>query len=155
MGEATAAALARHFADLEPLLEADEAALQEVADVGPVVAANIRAFVGNEKNLELVRRMAKNLNWPPMPRSAPSPFAGKTFVVTGSLGSMGRSEAKERLQALGAKVAGSVSKKTDYVVAGEAAGSKLEKAERLGVPVLREEDLLRLLDDPSTSPAAE
>ena len=155
VGEATAAALARHFTDLEPLLEADEAALQEVADVGPVVAANIHAFVGNEKNLELVRCMAEILKWPPMPRSAPSPFAGKTFVVTGTLGSMGRSEAKERLQALGAKVAGSVSKKTDYVVAGEAAGSKLEKAERLGVPVLREEDLLRLLDDPSTTPAAE
>ena len=155
VGEATAAALARHFGDIEPLLEADEESLQEVADVGPVVAANIRAFLGNEKNRELVKRLSSILSWPPMPRDAPSPFSGKTFVITGTLGSMGRSEAKERLQALGAKVAGSVSKKTDYVVAGEAAGSKLDKASRLGVPVLAEEDLSRILDDPFALPELE
>ena len=155
VGEATAAALARHFGDIGPLLEADEESLQRVLDVGPVVAANIRAFLGNEKNRELVKRLSSILSWPPMPRDAASPFSGKTFVITGTLGSMGRSEAKERLQALGAKVAGSVSKKTDYVVAGEAAGSKLDKAERLGVPVLAEEDLSRILDDPSALPAIE
>ena len=155
VGEATAAALARHFGDLEPLLAASEEALQEVPDVGPVVAANIRSFLDNDKSRDLVRRLAALLEWPPVPRDEPEPLAGRTFVVTGTLAAMGRSEAKERLQALGAKVAGSVSKKTDYLVAGEAAGSKLEKAERLGVPVLGEADFLGLLDDPSVLPPAE
>ena len=155
MGEATAAALARHFGDLEPLLGASEEILQEVPDVGPVVAANIRAFLDNPNNRDLVRCLADILSWPAVSGPAPSPFAGKTFVITGTFGAMGRSEAKERLQALGAKVAGSVSKKTDYVIAGEAAGSKLDKAERLGVPVLGEKDLVRILDDPSELPAVE
>ena len=153
VGEATAAALARHFGALEALLDASEETLQEVPDVGPVVAANIRSFFGNEKNRTLVERLADILTWPAIPRDAPSPLSGKTFVITGTLGSMGRSEAKERLEAHGAKVAGSVSKKTDYVVAGEAAGSKLDKAERLGIPVLGEEGLLRLLDDPFALPS--
>ena len=153
VGEATAAALARHFGDLDPLLGASEEVLQEVPDVGPVVAANIRAFLDNPKNRDLVRRLAEILSWPVESGPGPSALAGKTFVITGTLGSMGRSEAKERLQALGAKVAGSVSKKSDYVIAGEAAGSKRDKAERLGVPVLGEEDLIRLLDDPSELPA--
>ena len=155
VGEATAAALARHFGDLEPLLGASEEVLQEVPDVGPVVAAHIRAFLDNPKNRDLVRRLAEILSWPVESGPGPSALAGKTFVITGTLGSMGRSEAKERLQALGAKVAGSVSKKTDYVIAGEAAGSKLDKAERLGVPVLGEEVLIRLLEDPSELPALE
>lgn len=154
VGEATAAALARHFGELEPLVEASEETLQEVPDVGPVVAANIRSFFANEKNRALVERLARILTWPAIPRDTPSPLAGKTFVITGTLGSMGRSEAKERLEAHGAKVTGSVSKKTDYVVAGEAAGSKRDKAERLGVPVLGEDDLLRLLGDPSPPPLA-
>ena len=153
VGEATAAALARHFGDLDPLLGASEEALQEVPDVGPVVAANIRAFLDNPNNRNLVWRLAEVLSWPATAGPAPSPLAGKTFVITGSLESMGRSEAKERLQALGAKVTGSVSKKSDYVVAGRAAGSKLDKAERLGVPVLGEEELLRLVDDPSELPS--
>ncbi len=148
VGEATAASLARHFGDLEPLLEASEESLREVPDVGPVVAANIRAFFDNPKSRDLVRRLAGILSWPAESRPVRSPLAGKTFVITGTLGSMGRSEARERLQALGAKVTGSVSKKTDYLIAGEAAGSKLDKAERLGVPVLGEEELARLLDDP-------
>ena len=152
VGEATAAALARHFGELAPLLDASEEALQEVPDVGPVVAANIRSFLGNEKNRTLVERLARILVWPAMERDAPSPLAGKTFVITGTLGAMGRSEAKERLEAHGAKVTGSVSRKTDYVVAGEAAGSKLDKAERLGLPVLGEDDLLRVLEDPSALP---
>ena len=155
VGEATAAALARHFGDLDPLLGASEETLQEVPDVGPVVAANIRAFLDNPNNRDLVRRLADILSWPAVSGPAPSPLAGKTFVITGTLGAMGRSEAKERLQALGAKVAGSVSKKTDYVIAGEAAGSKLDKAERLGVPVLGAEDLVRFLDDPSELPKAQ
>ncbi len=152
VGEATAAALARHFGELAALLGASEETLQEVPDVGPVVAANIRSFFGNEKNRALVERLAEILTWPAIPRDAPSPLSGRVFVITGTLGTMGRSEAKERLEARGAKVTGSVSKKTDYVVAGEAAGSKLDKAERLGIPVLGEEDLLRVLDDPSALP---
>ena len=155
VGEATAAALAGHFGDLEPLLGASEDTLQEVPDVGPVVAANIRAFLDHPKHRDLVRRLSEILSWPVVSGAVPSPLAGKTFVITGTLGSMGRSEAKERLQALGAKVAGSVSKKTDYVIAGEAAGSKLDKAARLGVPVLGEEDLIRFLDHPSEPLAIE
>ena len=155
VGEATAAALARHFGELDPLLGASEETLQEVPDVGPVVAANIRAFLDNPNNRDFVRRLADILSWPAVSGLSPSPLAGKTLVITGTLGSMGRSEAKERLQALGGKVAGSVSKKTDYVIAGEAAGSKLDKAERLGVPVIGEEDLVRFLDDPSELPKAQ
>ena len=152
VGEATAAALARHYGDIAPLLDASEESLQEVPDVGPVVATNLRSFFGNERNRRLVERLAAILTWPAMPRDVPSPLAGKIFVISGTLRSMGRSEAKERLETHGAKVAGSVSKKTHYLVAGEAAGSKLDRAERLGVPVLGEEDLLRLLADPSAAP---
>ena len=155
VGEATAAALARHFGDLAPLLEASEEALQEVPDVGPVVAANLRAFLANEKNRELVQRLSAILSWPALPRDAAAPLAGRTLVITGTLATMGRSEAKERLQALGAKVAGSVSKNSDYVIAGEAAGSKLDKARRLGVPVLGEDAFRRLLEDPSSLPPGE
>ena len=151
VGEATALALARHFGDLEPLIAADEAALQEVADVGPVVAANLRAFFDNPQNRELVRELARLIEWPSV-SIGPMPLAKRTFVITGTLASMGRSEARERLQALGAKVVGSVSRSADYVVAGEAAGSKLDKAKRLALPVLGEEDLLRVLEDPSTLP---
>ena len=151
VGEATALALARHFGDLEPLIAADEAALQEVADVGPVIAANLRAFFDNPQNRELVRELARLIEWPSV-SIGPMPLAKRTFVITGTLASMGRSEARERLQALGAKVVGSVSRSADYVVAGEAAGSKLDKAKRLALPVLGEEDLLRVLEDPSTLP---
>jgi len=148
VGEATAKDLARHFGKLDNLLAADEAALLEVNDVGPVVAQSIANFLGESHNVEVIEQLrAAGVHWAesePAAR-APQPLAGKTFVLTGTLPTMSREDAKERLEAAGAKVAGSVSKKTDYVVAGAEAGSKLEKAQSLGVPVLDEEGMLKLL----------
>jgi len=148
VGEATAKDLARHFGKLDNLLAADEAALLEVNDVGPVVAQSIANFLGESHNVEVIEQLrAAGVHWPeaePAAR-APQPLAGKTFVLTGTLPTLSREEAKERLEAAGAKVAGSVSKKTDYVVAGAEAGSKLEKAQSLGVPVLDEDGMLKLL----------
>jgi len=148
VGEATAKDLARHFGKLDNLLAAGEAALLEVNDVGPVVAQSIANFLGESHNVEVIEQLrAAGVHWPeaePTAR-APQPLAGKTFVLTGTLPTMSREDAKERLEAAGAKVAGSVSKKTDYVVAGAEAGSKLEKAQSLGVAVLDEEGMLKLL----------
>jgi len=148
VGEATAKDLARHFGKLDNLLVAGEAALLEVNDVGPVVAQSIANFLGESHNVEVIEQLrAAGVHWAeaePTAR-APQPLAGKTFVLTGTLPTLSREDAKERLEAAGAKVAGSVSKKTDYVVAGAEAGSKLEKAQALGVPVLDEEGMLKLL----------
>ncbi|MBY4946706.1 NAD-dependent DNA ligase LigA [Cupriavidus respiraculi] len=148
VGEATAKDLARHFGKLDNLMAADETALLEVNDVGPVVAQSIANFLAEPHNVEVVEQLrAAGVHWPesePAAR-APAPLAGKTFVLTGTLPTLSREEAKEKLEALGAKVAGSVSKKTDYVVAGEEAGSKLDKALALGVPVLDEAAMLALL----------
>jgi len=150
VGEATAIALAEHFLSMEAIEGADAEALQEVPDVGPEVAASIRSFFGEEHNREVLRALKASGAWPvPMSSkqiNASHPLVGKTVVVTGTLASMGRSEAEAKLRALGAKPAGSVSKKTDYVVAGENAGSKLTKAEMLGVQVVGEDELLRWLD---------
>jgi DNA ligase (NAD+) len=148
VGEATAAALARQFGTLEALRRAGIEELQATPDVGPVVAAQIAAFFANERNNQVVDRLlAAGIRWPDVPRptAAEQPLAGKTIVLTGTLGSMTREEATEKLAALGAKVAGSVSRKTSYVVAGEEAGSKLAKARELGVPVLDEAGLKELL----------
>ncbi|WP_083492591.1 NAD-dependent DNA ligase LigA [Cupriavidus sp. HPC(L)] len=148
VGEATAKDLARHFGKLDGLMAADEAALLEVNDVGPVVAQSIAHFFAEAHNVEVIEQLrAAGVHWPesePAAR-APAPLAGKTFVLTGTLPTLSREEAKERLEAAGAKVAGSVSKKTDYVVAGEEAGSKLAKAQELGVPVLDEAGMMALL----------
>ncbi len=148
VGEATAKDLARHFGKLDNLLAADEAALLEVSDVGPVVAQSIANFLAEPHNVEVIEQLrAAGVHWTeaePTAR-APQPLAGKTFVLTGTLPTMSREVAKEKLEAAGAKVAGSVSKKTDYVVAGAEAGSKLEKAQTLGVPVLDEDGMLKLL----------
>ncbi|SDC03144.1 DNA ligase (NAD+) [Cupriavidus sp. YR651] len=148
VGEATAKDLAKHFGKLDNLMAADEAALLEVNDVGPVVAQSIAGFLAEPHNVEVIEQLrAAGVHWPetePMAR-APLPLAGKTFVLTGTLPTMSREDAKERLEAAGAKVAGSVSKKTDYVVAGAEAGSKLERAQALGVPVLDEDGMLALL----------
>ena len=148
VGEATAQTLANHFGELDMIKAADEAALQEVPDVGPVVAQEIAAFFRERHNCDVIDKLlAAGINWPPLPRRAErAPLAGKTFVLTGTLHSMTRDEAKERLQALGAKVAGSVSAKTDYVVVGEEAGSKRDKAEALGVALLEEEAFIALLE---------
>ncbi len=148
VGEATAAQLAKQFGTLEALRKADAAALQATPDVGPIVAAQIEAFFANPRNGQVVDALlASGIRWPDVPRpvAAEQPLAGKTIVLTGTLAAMTREEAGERLQALGAKVSGSVSRKTHYVVAGEQAGSKLTRAQELGVPVLDETGLGQLL----------
>ena len=156
VGEATAKDLARHFGKLDALMAADEAALLEVNDVGPVVAQSIANFLAEPHNVEVIEQLrAAGVHWPesePVAK-APAPLSGKTFVLTGTLPTLSREDAKELLEAAGAKVAGSVSKKTDYVVAGAEAGSKLDKAEALGVPVLDEAGMLALLAEAGAAPA--
>jgi DNA ligase (NAD+) len=153
VGEATAKDLARHFGKLDNIMDASVEQLLAVNDVGPVVAQSIRTFFEQPHNREVVEQLrACGVHWPesePAAEAAPKPLAGKTFVLTGTLPTLSREEAKELLEAAGAKVAGSVSKKTDYVVAGAEAGSKLEKAQALGVAVLDEEGLRTLLTQAS------
>lgn len=145
VGEATAQTLALHFGGVEALRTASEEALIEVPDVGPIVASHIAGFFAVEVNRELVEQLTSVLRIqapekPPEPEPGEaSAFSGKTVVLTGTLTSMSRADAKQRLEALGAKVTGSVSKKTDLVVAGEEAGSKLTKAQSLGIEVWDEE----------------
>ena len=149
VGEATALALARHFGTLEHLLEADEAAIQRVPDVGPVVAAHVAAFFASEDHRRVIRALREQgVTWPDMavaPRATQT-LAGSTFVITGTLAAMTREQAAEALSARGAKVSGSVSKKTSFLVAGNEAGAKLAKAHELGVPVLDERQFLELLE---------
>lgn len=150
VGEATARDLARYFGSLEALFEADEAVLQRVPDVGPVVAASISRFFGEPHNREIVKQLRKlGVRWPESePQGATSlPLAGTTFVLTGTLPHLTREDAKQRIEALGGTVAGSVSKKTHYVVVGADPGSKSEKARELGVTILDESGLLKLLDE--------
>lgn len=149
VGETTAQTLAHYFGDLDILMRADSETLQQVPDVGPVVAAHVADFFQQSHNREVIDALlAAGVGWPSIKRTSAEqlPLAGKTFVLTGALDRLTRDQAKERLQALGAKVAGSVSKKTDYVVAGAEAGSKLAKAQELGIEVLDEAGLLRLLE---------
>jgi DNA ligase (NAD+) len=147
VGEATALALARHFGDLDPILEADEEQLQEVEGIGPNVAAEIASFFHQKHNREVIRALRKaGVEWEKIVVDRKAlPLAGKTFVLTGTLSGMTRDEAKEKLVALGAKVAGSVSKNTDYVVVGEDPGSKADKAKALGVTMLSEKEFLKLV----------
>lgn len=149
VGEATALTLAQHFKELEPLIHADEETLQEIPDIGPVVAEHIRGFFGEKKNVKIIHQLQEaGVHWPKPVKSGEAisePLAGQSFVLTGTLSSMSRDEAKDKLIALGAKVSGSVSKNTHYVVVGSEAGSKLAKAESLGVPILDEDAFLRLL----------
>ena len=148
IGETTAKDLARHFGQLDAIMDAGVEQLLEVHDVGPIVAQALHTFFDQPHNREVVEQLrACGIQWPehtPEAR-APLPLTGKTIVLTGTLPTLGREDAKALLEAAGAKVAGSVSKKTDYVVAGEEAGSKLAKALALGVPVLDEAGLLALL----------
>jgi len=148
VGEATAQTLANYFGDLQTLRRADEEALQRVPDVGPVVAKQIRAFFAEKHNQEVLDGLVKYLHWPveAPPEERDTPLAGKRFVITGTLEAMPRNDAKRRLEALGAKVSGSVSGKTDYLIAGENPGSKLDKAQSLGVAVLDEETFLDLIE---------
>jgi len=148
VGESTALMLARHFGRLDAIMAADEAALMLVPDVGPVVAESIATFFRQPHNGEVIARLRElGVYWPDLEAQGerPQPLAGQTWVLTGSLTTLSRDEAKEKLQQLGAKVSGSVSKKTTCVVAGEAAGSKLAEAEKLGISILGEEALLALL----------
>ncbi len=150
VGESTATALANHFGSIEALQDANEAAIQEVPDVGPVVAAHVHTFFQQPHNREVIQALReRGVHWPAQkPRAAPTegPLTGKTFVLTGTLESMSRDDAGDRITALGGKVTGSVSKKTSYVVAGAEAGSKLTKAQELGVEILDEAAFLKLLE---------
>ena len=149
VGEATAKALASHFGTLEAIAEADEETLQTVPDVGPIVAGHIRSFFEQPHNQETLAALkAAGLVWQEEEVvEGEAPLQGQTWVLTGAMAQLTRDEAKEKLERLGAKVAGSVSKKTACVVAGEAAGSKLAKAEKLEIPVLDEAAFLDLLRD--------
>lgn len=150
VGEATAKVLARHFGSLDALMQAGEAELVEVDDVGPVMAAHITAFFAESRNREAIAALRKaGVHWKETAprRKTEGPLAGQTVVLTGTLSAFSRDQAKEKLEALGAKVAGSVSKKTSFVVAGESAGSKLDKARALGVEVWDEARLLACLQE--------
>lgn len=151
VGEATARDLAKHFGNLDRLMDAPLDELLRVNDVGPVVAQSIRQFFDQPHNREVVEQLrACGVHWPETAGNAAvdakGPFAGKTVVLTGTLSSMSRDDAKDRLEALGAKVSASVSKKTDFVVAGAESGSKLDKAQALGVAVLTEVEFLSYLN---------
>ncbi|HEB86378.1 MAG TPA: NAD-dependent DNA ligase LigA [Gammaproteobacteria bacterium] len=149
VGETTAQTLSQHFGSLQRLMATDEESLQAVPDVGPVVAHSIVTFFSQAHNREVIEKLiAAGLHWPHVeikPEDA-LPLKGKTFVLTGTLTRMSRDEARAALQARGAKVSGSVSKKTDYVVVGENPGSKAAKAEQLGVEILTESRLVQLLE---------
>ena len=148
VGESTAKALARHFGSLDALIDADEEQVLAVDDIGPVVAHSILGFFDDPLNRELIEQLrASGVHWEEgEPERSNQSLAGKTFVLTGTLPNLKRDEAAAMIEAAGGKVAGSVSKKTSYVVAGEEAGSKLAKAEELGVPILDEAGLLSLLE---------
>ncbi|MEZ8824871.1 NAD-dependent DNA ligase LigA [Vibrio amylolyticus] len=149
VGEATANNLAQHFLTLDAILEASHEQLLEVDDIGEIVASHITTFFSQEKNLKITADLIESgITWPDLSGpndSNPKPLDGKVVVLTGSLSQLSRTEAKEALQALGAKVTGSVSKKTDILFAGAAAGSKLEKAQALGVAIQSEQDLVELM----------
>jgi DNA ligase (NAD+) len=148
IGEATAKELAKHFGKLDSIMDATAEQLLEVADVGPVVAQSLRTFFDQPHNREVVEQLrACGLSWPEGEPAvqAPKPLTGKTFVITGTLPTLGRDQAKDLLEAAGAKVAGSVSKKTDYLLAGVDAGSKLDKAKELGVAVIDEAQMQSMI----------
>ncbi|MDR5813130.1 NAD-dependent DNA ligase LigA [Caballeronia sp. LZ033] len=149
VGESTAKDLAKHFGSLDPIIKATVEELLEVNDVGPIVAEAIHNFFSEAHNQHVIEQLRLKVSWPegpPAPKAPQGVLAGKTVVLTGTLPTLSREEAKEILENAGAKVAGSVSKKTDYVVAGAEAGSKLAKAEELGVPVLDEDGMRKLLE---------
>ena len=148
VGESTARDLARHFGDLEPLAQAGEEALLQVADVGPVVARSIRQFFDEPHNREAMKALvAAGVSWPKSEPAPRPPAPARSFVLTGTLSGMTRDAARAAIEAKGHKVVGSVSKKTDFVVAGEDAGSKLERARALGVQVLDEKQFTELLQN--------
>ncbi len=146
VGEATAKALARYYGNLKNLFTATEESLQEVPDIGPIVAKHIVYFFKEKHNREIIDKLLKNgLHWQEVSQPQSSALAGKIFVLTGTLEKLTRDQAKDRLESLGAQVSESVSKKTTYVVVGSEPGSKLAKAEKLGVEILKEADFLKLI----------
>jgi DNA ligase (NAD+) len=149
VGETTAKDLASHFGSIDRLMDASAEQLLEVDDVGPVVAQSIQTFFAQPHNREVVEQLrAVGIVWPEHDGSAdrsPKPLAGRTFVLTGTLPTLARDDAKAMIEAAGGKVAGSVSKKTHYVVAGEEAGGKLDMARALGVVVIDEAALREML----------
>ncbi len=147
VGEATARMLADHFGNLEAISEAGIEALEAVTDIGPVVAQHIVHFFHEKHNIDVINKLRKaGIHWPDVKRLKRLPLKGKTFVITGTLESMKRDEAKDKLQALGARVSGSVSAKTDYVIVGSEPGSKAEKAKQLGVKMINESEFMALLN---------
>ena len=152
VGESTANILANHFGSLEAFSSATEEQLLEVQDVGPIVVKNIKAFFHEAHNCSMIDSLRKQgIHWKniDVAKRVTLPLAGKVFVLTGSLTQLTREDATEKLQALGAKVSGSVSKNTDYVVAGESAGSKLKKADELNIPIKDEDWLVDLIKTPT------
>jgi DNA ligase (NAD+) len=148
VGEATAQALANHFGSIERLMSASLGEIEEVPDVGPIVAGHVRRFFDEAHNREVIDKLlAHGVRWPDLrATSAESrPLAGKSFVITGTLEAMSRDEAQDRVRALGGRASGSVSARTDYLVVGREPGSKLRKAEALGVKVLDEQEFLTLV----------
>jgi DNA ligase (NAD+) len=159
VGETTAKDLARYFGELDALIAADVESLRQVPDIGPVVAQSVADFFAEQHNLEVIEQLrASGVRWDEAGGTQPAGLAagespgsdkirGKTFVLTGSLPNLTREEAKERLEAEGGKVTGSVSSKTDFVVAGADPGSKFDKAVELGITILDEAGLLQLLEE--------
>jgi len=148
VGEATAVALARQFRALDALRRSSVGQIEEVPDIGPITAAHVRAFFGERRNAKVIDAlMRQGMRWPEIQGASMEgrPLSGKTFVLTGKLTSMSRDEAGDRIRELGGTVAGSVSKNTDCVVAGDDAGSKLRKAMQLGIRIIDEEEFLRLV----------
>jgi DNA ligase (NAD+) len=150
VGERTAQLLAEEFGTIDEIIKATQDELARVNEVGPRVSQAIREFLGEEKNRELIEQLrAAGLVLTAARRERSAELTGLTFVITGTLPTLTREEAKEKIENAGGKVSGSVSKKTSYVVAGAEAGSKLDKAQQLGVPVLDEAELLRMLSGAS------
>ena len=151
VGEATARSLAAHYGKLTSIMKADEESLQTVQDVGPIVASRIHSFFAEKHNQKVVKGLIDSgLTWKetkPSPKAADGLLSGKIFVLTGTMSNMTRDEAKDKIQAAGGKVTGSVSKKTNYVVYGDNAGSKLTKAQKLGIETIDEDALQKILPD--------
>jgi DNA ligase (NAD+) len=148
VGESTADALARHFLTLDRLREASVEEIEEVPDIGPITAAHVHAFLHEGRNSRVIDELIKlGVHWPEIKaaNSGGRELTGKTFVLTGKLASMSRDEAGDLVRHMGGTVSGSVSKKTDYVVVGEDAGSKLKKATELGVKTLDEDQFLAMV----------
>jgi len=148
VGEATAQSLAKHFGDLDKIMHANIQDLEVINDIGPTIAKQLVVFFGQKYNRELINNLLEyGIHWPKLSliSTAEQRLVGQTFVITGSLNTMSRDEAKTKLQALGAKITDSVSKNTSYVVVGIEPGSKLAKAQNLGVKIINEADLLIIL----------